>query len=106
MSAKIKTVVSPAGDVVFRRLQAGKGGVLLKLETGAYHSLNESGALLWELMAAGRTLDDVTAEFRSLVDQSPTGLDVDVRDFFYQLKRRDLVDMDAIDQEPTGPLGP
>lgn len=103
MADRVDSVVRPAAGVVFRRLQVGKGGVLLKLETGAYHSLNETGAFLWELMADGRNLDDVTAEFRSLVDEPPTELDVDVRDFFYQLNRRDLVDMDAPDQEATGP---
>lgn len=106
MSGRVDTVVRPGSGVVFRRLQVGKGGVLLKLETGAYHSLNETGALLWELMADGRTLNDVTAEFRNAVDESPTELEVAVRDFFSQLNRRDLVEMAAPDQEATGPSGP
>jgi hypothetical protein len=89
---------------VFRRLQRGKGGVLLKLETGAYHSLNETGALLWELMADGLTLDDVASKFRALLDDQPSEVEAEIHDFFDQLRRRGLVDID-VDQD-SGPSGP
>ena len=105
MSSPVRSIVRPVEGVVFRRLQEGKGGVLLKLDSGAYHSLNETGAVLWELMALGRPLEDVTTEFRSLVDTRPVQLDDEIQDFFEQLNRRGLVDFQPR-HDDAGPSGP
>lgn len=86
-------VVKPEAGVVFRRLQRGKGGVLLKLDTGAYHSLNETGAVLWELMADGCSRGDLAKEFRGLVDDEPADLEKDIEEFVQQLRGRGLVSL-------------
>lgn len=105
MDSSAEAIVRPVEGVVFRRLQKGKGGVLLKLDSGAYHSLNETGAVLWELMARGRPLIDLASEFRTLIDTQPAGLSEEVRDFFDQLNQRGLVDFEAPHDE-AGPSGP
>lgn len=105
MVASAESIVRPVEGVVFRRLQKGKGGVLLKLDSGAYHSLNETGAVLWELMARGRPLTDLASEFRALIDTQPAGLSEEVRDFFDQLSQRGLVDFEP-PHDGAGPSGP
>ena len=37
-------------DVVFRPLEEEQGGVLLHLQSGEYHGLNELGSLIWGLI--------------------------------------------------------
>ena len=49
------TPVRPHPSVVFTRLDAAEA-VLLHLETKRYYSLNETGALLWELAQEGKPL--------------------------------------------------
>ena len=44
-------------NVAFRRLAAGEGGVLLHLESGEYHGINEVGCLIWEHLDGERTVD-------------------------------------------------
>lgn len=105
MGTSAESIVRPVEGVVFRRLQKGKGGVLLKLDSGAYHSLNESGAVLWELMAHGRPLLDLASEFRTLIDTHPARLGEEVREFFDQLNQRGLVDIEPLHDE-AGPSGP
>ena len=105
MTSYENPIVRPVEGVVFRRLQTGKGGVLLKLDSGAYHSVNETGAVLWELMGLGRPLLDVTAEFLTFLDTHPPRLDDEVRGFFDQLKRRGMVEIDEA-QDRDGPFGP
>jgi hypothetical protein len=84
-------VVKPEAGVVFRRLREGKGGVLLKLDTGAYHSLNETGAVLWELMADGCTERDLAREFRGLFDDEPADLEKEIGEFVHELRGRGLI---------------
>jgi hypothetical protein len=84
-------IVRPEAGVVFRRLREGKGGVLLKLDTGDYHSLNETGAVLWELIAEGSTERDLAREFRGLVEDEPADLEKEIGEFVQQLHGRGLV---------------
>lgn len=48
-----------AEHVSWRRVESE--AVVLNLDTGVYHSLNETGALIWEKLGAGATVDDVKA---------------------------------------------
>ncbi|MGH3020173.1 MAG: PqqD family protein, partial [Gaiellaceae bacterium] len=50
-------------QVVYRTL-AGEGGVLLHLESGAYHGLNEVGTFIWGLLDEEKTFDQLVAELR------------------------------------------
>lgn len=85
--------VKPVAGVVFRRLSAGQGGVLLHLETGAYHGINETGAVLWELMAESAGLDSVVDSFLSMIDDVPEGASDEARGFFADLAARGLVEI-------------
>lgn len=85
--------VKPGAGVVFRRLSAGQGGVLLHLETGAYHGINETGAVLWELMGESAGLDAVVDAFLRRLEDAPAGASDEARGFFADLAARGLVEI-------------
>ena len=64
--------------------------VLLHLETGAYHGLNQEGALLWDMLDGTRTIDDIVDELGANVTP-PTDLRTLVTTFVLDLRERDLV---------------
>jgi hypothetical protein len=64
-------------SVTFRRLAEGEGGVLLHLESGQYHGINEVGCQIWEHLDGERTVDGVTTELRDGIEDPPDDL-VDV----------------------------
>jgi hypothetical protein len=78
-------------SVAFRRLADGEGGVLLHLESGEYHGINEVGCLIWELLDGERTVDQVAASLRDEVEGGPDDLTGEVIVFLDSLRVRDLV---------------
>ena len=88
--------MSASGDV-FRRnprveyhAMAEEGGVLLHLDTAAYHGLNDVGALIWELLD-GVTLENLVIRLKEHVVNAPPALQEEVAEFVLQLVDRDLV---------------
>jgi hypothetical protein len=77
-------------QVVYRTL-ANEGGVLLHLESGAYHGLNDVGTLIWSLLEEGRTLDDLVAELGTQLNDPPADLAADTERFLADLRERDLL---------------
>jgi hypothetical protein len=77
--------------VVARELAEGEGGVLLHLETGAYHRFNPVGLLIWDQIDGERTVGELIAAVRALVTDPPAGLDEDVVQFLANALARDLV---------------
>ena len=78
-------------NVAFRRLAEGEGGVLLHLESGEYHGINEVGCLIWELLDGERTVDGVAVELQDAVEDPPSDLTGVVVVFLRDLRERDLV---------------
>jgi hypothetical protein len=74
----------------FRSLGEGEGGVLLHLDTAAYHGLNGGGVAVWELLD-GITFTELLAKLRSQLDENPAGLEQDMDRFLTDLAERDLV---------------
>jgi Coenzyme PQQ synthesis protein D (PqqD) len=77
-------------QVVYRAL-AGEGGVLLHLESGAYHGLNEVGTLIWGLLDEEKTLDELVEGLRGQLLDPPDDLRGDVERFVADLRERDLL---------------
>lgn len=65
--------------------------VLLHLESGAYHELNEVGALIWELLDGERDVSRIAREVRSRVEEPPDDLENEVAGFLTDLRERDLI---------------
>jgi Coenzyme PQQ synthesis protein D (PqqD) len=78
-------------NVAFRRLAAGEGGVLLHLESGEYHAINEVGCLIWEHLDGERTVDGVVVAVREGIEDPPPDLADEVVVFLESLRERDLV---------------
>ena len=51
-------------QVVYRELAGEGGAVLLHLDSGAYHGLNETGILIWSLIDGERTFDAIVRSIR------------------------------------------
>ena len=78
--------------IVFRRLEAGAGGVLLHLDSGEYRHVNETGALIWNLLETSPTLDELLDGLRDVVANPPANLDEEVTRYLEGLEERGLVE--------------
>jgi hypothetical protein len=78
-------------NVAFRRLAAGEGGVLLHLESGEYHGINEVGCLIWELLDGERTVEAVAVALQDDIEDPPPDLVDEVVVFLDSLRARGLV---------------
>jgi hypothetical protein len=76
---------------VHRRLAEGEGGVLLHLETSAYHGVNEIGLAIWEIVGDGKTIAHVVEELSARIADPPATLENEVIEFLDGLKGRGLV---------------
>ena len=83
--------ISRHPQVVSRSLEKGQGSVLLHLESGQYHGLNEIGAVIWDLLDGTKTLTAVQAEVRARVTDPPAHLEDDVARHLEGLRERQLI---------------
>ena len=74
---------------------------VIDLRSGAYFSLNPTGALLWPMIVAGTTTDALVAHLRAVADVGPEVV-VDVEAFVGALVGEDLVErVDHLEDEET-----
>ena len=85
------SIIRRANRVVFRELSSDAGGVLLHLDTGEYHGVNDVGRLIWQLIGDGASLDQLIDGVRSETAGPPPNLDDDVKDFVSALVARSLL---------------
>jgi hypothetical protein len=83
--------ISRNPQVVYRDLEDGQGGVLLHLESGQYHGLNQIGAAIWDLLDGTRTSADVQSALRARVEDPPDHLEGDIAQFLEGLHERGLI---------------
>lgn len=91
MSIHPSTMPGKNENVAFRRLAEGEGGVLLHLESGEYHGINEVGCLIWELLDGERTVDGLVLAVGEEIEDPPADLADQVISFLESLHKRDLV---------------
>ena len=84
-------MIRPNPRSTFRELAEGSGGVLLHLDTAAYHGLNEIGVAIWSLIQPGITFGALVDALRSQITDAPAALDDDVATFLDDIRERDLV---------------
>lgn len=84
-------VVRASPRVTFRKLAEGSGGVLLNLDTAAYHGVNEMGSAIWSLVEAAPTFGELVERLRPLIDDPPSSLADDVAAFLIDLDGRNLL---------------
>jgi hypothetical protein len=86
-----ETVLRRNPRVEYRSLGEGEGGVLLHLDTAAYHGVNEVGALIWRLLEDPRPFDELLEELRAELQDRPSTFEEEIGQFIGELAERDLV---------------
>ena len=86
-----ETMVRRSPRAACKELADGSGAVILHLESGAYHGLNQIGTLIWNLLEEDSSLADLLAGLRMVLDDPPPNLAEEVVAFLSDLQRRDLV---------------
>jgi hypothetical protein len=77
--------------VVSRPLAEAEGGVLLNLESGAYHRFNPVGFAVWGLLEDEQSVADLLDALRARVTDPPAELEEDVLAFLEAAIARDLI---------------
>lgn len=88
---KPETRLRRSPNVVSRSLATGQGGVLLHLDTGAYHSINAVGQAIWDLVDGERSVGEIVTALRERVSGAPPQLESDVIAFLGDALERNLV---------------
>jgi hypothetical protein len=84
------TVLHRNSRVEYRSLGDEGGGVLLHLDTAAYHGLNGVGALAWSLLD-GITFQKLLEELRTQLEGIPPTFEEEIAEFVSDLAERDLI---------------
>lgn len=84
-------VVSRAPGVLHRQL--ADGGGLFDPDGNACHRLNESGALIWALLAEPIPFGQLQQRVAASIAEPPEGLHAEVEAFVEELRERRLVDV-------------
>ena len=85
------TVLGRNPRVEYRSMGEGEGGVLLHLDTAAYHGLNEVGAVIWRLLEEPKPFDVLLRELRGELQEVPSRFEDEIRQFLSELAERDLI---------------
>ena len=85
------TFVRRNPSIVFQRLAADGGGVLLHLDTEVSHNLNEVGVVVWDLLESPTTVRDLAERFCARFDEGAEAARHDVLGFLDALAERDLI---------------
>jgi hypothetical protein len=107
MSLPVSAETNGSGAVFRRHARveyrplADEGGVLLHLDTAAYHGLNDVGARIWELLD-GVTLAEVVTRLTERLEDPPPTLADDAAEFLAHLANRGLVVQETAGGWPTG----
>ncbi|HEY3208218.1 MAG TPA: PqqD family protein [Actinomycetota bacterium] len=86
------TVLRRNPRVEYRSMGEGEGGVLLHLDTAAYHGLNEVGALIWRLLEEPKAFDTLLQELRDRLQELPPQFEEEIGQFVDELAQRGLVE--------------
>ena len=88
--------ISRSERVVFRALGGGEGGVLLHLDTAAYHGVDETGAFIWTQLDAipmKQLMNRLTTAF----DEVPDTFRDEIDEFLSALADRELIHLEQSD---------
>lgn len=84
-------------------LAEGEGAALLHMETTRYHTINDIGALIWDLLEQPSTLPALVERVAAAVENAPPHLQEDVAAFVEALGARDLL---IVQPEPADDSDP
>lgn len=79
--------------------------VIINLDTGAYYSLRETGAAVWQLVERGATWQTIGSELVQRYDAPPETIEAGIRSLLDELAQEELIvpqDGERPAPEPTG----
>ena len=84
-------------DVVFTDMSSDEGreGVLLNVATRRYYSLNETGLVLYERLAAGDSVETAAQHLNAVYDTDPETARASARHLVEELAARGLLQVAA-----------
>jgi hypothetical protein len=86
------TIIRRNPRVEYRSVGDGEGGVLLRLDNGAYHGVNDVGGLVWRLIddiSFGTLIDVLRVELVGVPETFP----LEISAFLDELASRELVEL-------------
>ncbi|MCA1656932.1 MAG: PqqD family peptide modification chaperone, partial [Actinobacteria bacterium] len=78
---------------VYRELADGTGGVVLLMDSAAYHGLNPVGGLIWDLLEQQRTFGELLERLREELESVPEAFSDEISEFLESLHDRQLVEI-------------
>jgi hypothetical protein len=94
------TVVRRSPRAAFHPLAEGQGGVLLHVDTGAYHGLNRVGALIWEMLEPPVSFSSLLEGLRARFNDPPPAIGDEIQVFLEDLNARDLIEFVPAGTQP------
>jgi hypothetical protein len=79
--------------VAYRDLGAGRGAVLLRLDTGAYHGIDQTGVLIWNLLEASPSFAELLPRLQAELQSVPAAFENEIEEFLSGLRERDLIEV-------------
>lgn len=73
--------------------QLPEGAGLLHLETDAFYALNSTGQVIWELLEADLTVNELISILRTSVASPPGEIEQEVRAFLDALRAQQLIEL-------------
>jgi len=86
-----KTAIRRNSRVAHDELGQGQGGVLLHLDSGGYHGVNEIGLLVWQLLEHETTFVELISGLKERVVEPPPTLAEEIAAFVMDLGDRSLL---------------
>lgn len=89
------------GHVKFKRKddvpwkEIDKECIILNLENGNYHTLDDVGLFLWKLLDGNKNLQEITKSIASRYDVTPAQAHTDLVTFLKELHRLNFVEITA-----------
>lgn len=85
----LETVLTRDADVIYAAL--GDDGVMLNVDTGKYHSVNDVGARIWDLLETQQTIGQLCDHLLDEFDVEGPACQAAVLDFVVKLVERGLI---------------
>jgi coenzyme PQQ synthesis protein D (PqqD) len=101
----LQTRLRPNQEEIAAKVVDGEA-IMINLSTGIYYSMDETGALVWELLAAGHSLEEVSAALARRYDVPGEQAQADVARLGAELLEENLVTLSDVNAAPAGLPGP
>jgi hypothetical protein len=94
MSKEIDSIIVKKKDVPYRIIESQAVIVNQNKENKLmYHTINEIGTEIWELIDGKRTIKEIIEEIIKKYEIEPESAQKDIIDFIQELKEKDLVEV-------------